>query len=192
MLWQDLIDRYLLSLFLKGDKYCTLVSLRRDLHWSPFNRSCQKSWWGGSHLWAHVLWRLWKCESCPPRHVFITDKQSLSCKLIVFSTFNVFSFRLTYVVSMRCVCVLQDVKWSDFGFEGRNGRESTLWIGTEGANTPCHLDSYGCNLVLQVQGRWEGFTAFNAPKLPDNKSDGWFYFLPHITRGSDPDRGAMQ
>ncbi|XP_062972753.1 HSPB1-associated protein 1 isoform X2 [Elgaria multicarinata webbii] len=47
----------------------------------------------------------------------------------------------------------QDIRWSDFGFSGRNGRESTLWIGTAGANTPCHLDSYGCNLVLQVQGR---------------------------------------
>ncbi|XP_053116157.1 HSPB1-associated protein 1 isoform X2 [Hemicordylus capensis] len=47
----------------------------------------------------------------------------------------------------------QDVRWSDFGFFGRNGRESTLWIGSAGANTPCHLDSYGCNLVLQVQGR---------------------------------------
>ncbi|XP_034740660.1 HSPB1-associated protein 1 homolog isoform X1 [Etheostoma cragini] len=49
--------------------------------------------------------------------------------------------------------MFEDVKWSEFGFEGRNGRESTLWIGTAGANTPCHLDSYGCNLVLQVQGR---------------------------------------
>ncbi|XP_041858393.1 HSPB1-associated protein 1 homolog isoform X2 [Melanotaenia boesemani] len=49
--------------------------------------------------------------------------------------------------------MFEDVKWSDFGFEGRNGRESTLWIGTVGANTPCHLDTYGCNLVLQVQGR---------------------------------------
>ncbi|XP_063144866.1 HSPB1-associated protein 1 isoform X2 [Candoia aspera] len=47
----------------------------------------------------------------------------------------------------------QDIRWSDFGFPGRNGRESTLWIGSTGANTPCHLDSYGCNLVLQVQGR---------------------------------------
>ncbi|XP_076012749.1 HSPB1-associated protein 1 homolog [Genypterus blacodes] len=49
--------------------------------------------------------------------------------------------------------IFEDVMWSDFGFKGRNGRESTLWIGTEGANTPCHQDSYGCNLVLQVQGR---------------------------------------
>ncbi|XP_068921036.1 HSPB1-associated protein 1 isoform X3 [Petaurus breviceps papuanus] len=46
--------------------------------------------------------------------------------------------------------VLQNVVWSDFGFPGRNGRESTLWIGSLGANTPCHLDSYGCNLVFQV------------------------------------------
>ncbi|XP_044525984.1 HSPB1-associated protein 1 isoform X2 [Gracilinanus agilis] len=49
--------------------------------------------------------------------------------------------------------VLQNVVWSDFGFPGRDGRESTLWIGSLGANTPCHLDSYGCNLVFQVQGR---------------------------------------
>ncbi|XP_035310420.1 HSPB1-associated protein 1 isoform X2 [Cricetulus griseus] len=49
--------------------------------------------------------------------------------------------------------VFQEVMWSDFGFPGRNGQESTLWIGSLGAHTPCHLDSYGCNLVFQVQGR---------------------------------------
>ncbi|XP_072902245.1 HSPB1-associated protein 1 homolog isoform X4 [Hemitrygon akajei] len=49
--------------------------------------------------------------------------------------------------------LFQDIIWSDFGFPGRDGRDSTLWIGSEAANTPCHLDSYGCNLVLQVQGR---------------------------------------
>lgn len=49
--------------------------------------------------------------------------------------------------------MFEGIKWSEFGFEGRNGRESTLWIGTEGSNTPCHQDTYGCNLVLQVQGR---------------------------------------
>uniref|UniRef100_A0A1A8F8V2 Hspb associated protein 1 n=1 Tax=Nothobranchius korthausae TaxID=1143690 RepID=A0A1A8F8V2_9TELE len=46
--------------------------------------------------------------------------------------------------------MFEDVKWSDFGFEGRNGKESTLWIGVEAANTPCHQDTYGFNLVLQV------------------------------------------
>lgn len=63
--------------------------------------------------------------------------------------------------------MFEDVKWSEFGFEGRNGRESTLWIGTMGANTPCHLDSYGCNLVLQVQGRkrWHLFPPEDTSKL---------------------------
>ncbi|XP_029461076.1 HSPB1-associated protein 1 isoform X2 [Rhinatrema bivittatum] len=72
---------------------------------------------------------------------------------------------------------LQDVVWSDFGFPGRNGQESTLWIGTTEANTPCHVDSYGCNLVMQVQGRkrWHLFppedTAFLYPtRIPYEES----------------------
>ncbi|XP_061226086.1 HSPB1-associated protein 1 isoform X3 [Neopsephotus bourkii] len=71
----------------------------------------------------------------------------------------------------------QDIRWSDFGFPGRSGKESTLWIGSEGANTPCHLDSYGCNLVLQVQGRkrWHlfppGDTSFLYPtRIPYEES----------------------
>ncbi|XP_016055421.1 PREDICTED: HSPB1-associated protein 1 isoform X2 [Miniopterus natalensis] len=62
---------------------------------------------------------------------------------------------------------IQDVLWSDFGFCGRNGRESTLWIGSLGAHTPCHLDSYGCNLVFQVQGRkrWHLFPPEDTPFL---------------------------
>ncbi|OPJ79827.1 HSPB1-associated protein 1 [Patagioenas fasciata monilis] len=73
--------------------------------------------------------------------------------------------------------IFQDVRWSDFGFPGRGGKESTLWIGSEGANTPCHLDSYGCNLVLQVQGRkrWHlfppGDTSFLYPtRIPYEES----------------------
>ncbi|XP_058665611.1 HSPB1-associated protein 1 isoform X1 [Ammospiza caudacuta] len=73
--------------------------------------------------------------------------------------------------------IFQDVRWSDFGFPGRSGKESTLWIGSEGANTPCHLDSYGCNLVLQVQGRkrWHlfppGDTSFLYPtRIPYEES----------------------
>ncbi|XP_071943501.1 HSPB1-associated protein 1 homolog isoform X2 [Antedon mediterranea] len=49
--------------------------------------------------------------------------------------------------------ILKEVCWSTLGFEGRDGYDSTLWIGSEGANTPCHYDSYGCNLVLQVVGK---------------------------------------
>lgn len=61
--------------------------------------------------------------------------------------------------------MFQDVVWADFGFPDRNGRESTLWIGTQGANTPCHVDTYGCNLVVQVQGRkkWYMFPPEDTP-----------------------------
>ncbi|XP_059776963.1 HSPB1-associated protein 1 isoform X2 [Balaenoptera ricei] len=63
--------------------------------------------------------------------------------------------------------IFQDVIWSDFGFPGRNGQESTLWIGSMGAHTPCHLDTYGCNLVFQVQGRkrWHLFPPEDTPFL---------------------------
>nr|XP_020039001.1 HSPB1-associated protein 1 isoform X2 [Castor canadensis] len=63
--------------------------------------------------------------------------------------------------------IFQGVIWSDFGFPGRNGQESTLWIGSLGAHTPCHLDSYGCNLVFQVQGRkrWHLFPPEDTPFL---------------------------
>ncbi|XP_073501816.1 HSPB1-associated protein 1 isoform X2 [Phyllobates terribilis] len=73
--------------------------------------------------------------------------------------------------------MLQEVSWADFGFPGRDGRDSTLWIGSRGANTPCHIDSYGCNLVLQVQGRkkWRLFppedTAYLYPtRIPYEES----------------------
>uniref|UniRef100_A0A1B6DNQ4 Cupin-like domain-containing protein n=1 Tax=Clastoptera arizonana TaxID=38151 RepID=A0A1B6DNQ4_9HEMI len=50
--------------------------------------------------------------------------------------------------------ILQGISWTDLGFEGKGGKDSTIWIGSEGANTPCHMDTYGCNIVAQVYGRY--------------------------------------
>lgn len=44
--------------------------------------------------------------------------------------------------------------WSRFGFD-QGALDSTIWIGSKGAHTNCHRDSYGCNLVTQVHGRKE-------------------------------------
>ncbi|XP_041940615.1 HSPB1-associated protein 1 homolog isoform X1 [Alosa sapidissima] len=73
--------------------------------------------------------------------------------------------------------MFKEVVWSDFGYPGRNGAASTLWVGAEGANTPCHLDTYGFNLVFQVQGRkrWHLFppedTSFMYPtRIPYEES----------------------
>ena len=51
--------------------------------------------------------------------------------------------------------IIKSIDWSVFGFESRNGNQSTLWIGSEGACTPCHYDTYGCNLVAQLWGTKE-------------------------------------
>jgi hypothetical protein len=50
---------------------------------------------------------------------------------------------------------LAAVDWGRFG-QRADGGDSTLWLGSRGAWTQCHQDSYGCNLVAQLHGekRW--------------------------------------
>ncbi|CAF4207556.1 unnamed protein product [Adineta steineri] len=45
------------------------------------------------------------------------------------------------------------INWSDMGLKDRCGKESTLWIGSQGSHTPCHYDTYGINFVAQIVGR---------------------------------------
>ncbi|XP_063222615.1 HSPB1-associated protein 1 isoform X2 [Bacillus rossius redtenbacheri] len=49
--------------------------------------------------------------------------------------------------------VVEAVSWASLGFPEKTGSDSTLWIGSTGAHTPCHADTYGCNLVAQIMGR---------------------------------------
>ena len=53
----------------------------------------------------------------------------------------------------------QSVDWTCCGFPGRSGDNSTIWIGSAEASTPCHVDTYGCNLVAQIYGtkKWTLF-----------------------------------
>lgn len=52
-----------------------------------------------------------------------------------------------------CPSKLQDVSWASLGFPERSGEQSTFWMGSDEAFTPCHYDSYGCNLVAQLYGK---------------------------------------
>ena len=63
--------------------------------------------------------------------------------------------------------LLPAIDWSPFGFEGRGGADSTLWAGSDEAYTPCHYDTYGCNLVAQIWGRkkWTLFPPSDSPHL---------------------------
>ena len=65
----------------------------------------------------------------------------------------------------------QSVTWDCFGYPQRTGNESTIWIGSAGASTPCHIDTYGCNLVAQIYGRKK-----------------WTLFPPNETRNLYPTR----
>ncbi|KOC59688.1 HSPB1-associated protein 1 [Habropoda laboriosa] len=48
--------------------------------------------------------------------------------------------------------IINSVNWKRFGID-KTGNDSTVWIGSKGAHTNCHQDSYGCNLVAQIHGR---------------------------------------
>ena len=59
------------------------------------------------------------------------------------------------------------VTWEPFGFKGRGSRQTTFWCGTSGSYTPCHFDTYGCNVVVQLHGhkRWTLFSPDDTPYL---------------------------
>ncbi|CAL1675198.1 unnamed protein product [Lasius platythorax] len=52
--------------------------------------------------------------------------------------------------------IVESFNWLKFGIDkefGKNGLHSTIWIGSKGAHTDCHWDTYGYNLVAQIHGR---------------------------------------
>ncbi|CAH0594157.1 unnamed protein product [Chrysodeixis includens] len=48
------------------------------------------------------------------------------------------------------------ISWKEFGFPEKDASDTTLWVGSKGAHTPAHIDTYGVNVVTQVYGtkRW--------------------------------------
>lgn len=53
--------------------------------------------------------------------------------------------------------IIESFNWLKFGIDkefGKNGLHSTIWIGSKGAHTDCHWDTYGYNLVAQIHGRF--------------------------------------
>lgn len=46
----------------------------------------------------------------------------------------------------------EKVDFTALGFE--EAKDILFWIGSRGANTPCHYDTYGFNIVVQVFGRF--------------------------------------
>lgn len=48
--------------------------------------------------------------------------------------------------------IREDIDFSYFGFPNTS-EDCNFWLGSKNSNTPCHYDTYGCNIVVQVFGR---------------------------------------
>lgn len=91
----------------------------------------------------HPQWeRYTNSKQIPTKELFSQSSQQLE-------TWAYYDYKYMHQV-MPDLC--SKFPWDDFGFAGRDGQESTLWVGTSHAHTPCHRDTYGCNLVAQLYG----------------------------------------
>jgi len=111
----------------------------------------------------------WLEQKAEPFSEDIPEKRKcLSNELLKYSRSNYWAY-----ADYKYLCNLLEeapeldhlTDWSVFGIEMET-RDSTLWVGSDGAYTPCHFDTYGCNLVAQLSGqkRWLLFP----PKDTDN------------------------
>eukprot|EP00049_Salpingoeca_infusionum_P008413 m.138091 g.138091 ORF g.138091 m.138091 type:complete len:294 (-) comp14008_c0_seq6:333-1214(-) len=58
-------------------------------------------------------------------------------------------------------------QWETIGVANAKHENSAFWLGTPGAQTRCHYDSYGVNVVVQLHGtkRWVLFPPQDSPYL---------------------------
>uniref|UniRef100_A0AC34GRQ4 JmjC domain-containing protein n=1 Tax=Panagrolaimus sp. ES5 TaxID=591445 RepID=A0AC34GRQ4_9BILA len=90
--------------------------------------------------------------------------------------------------------VTEALSFDKLGIKGEFNDE-TIWIGSPGAYTPCHYDSYGYNLHLQLKGtkRWIVFppeTQLSPSRIPYEEST--IYSLCDIIGGQLPSYGPQK
>uniref|UniRef100_A0A8D8SX04 HSPB1-associated protein 1 n=1 Tax=Cacopsylla melanoneura TaxID=428564 RepID=A0A8D8SX04_9HEMI len=93
----------------------------------------------------------WESKCCYKNHLieqFLHHVEEMSTNQWMY-------FDYKHVAECLVEEVIEQVQspWELVGFPERTLRDTTLWIGSKGAHTPCHYDTYGCNLVAQVIGR---------------------------------------
>lgn len=89
------------------------------------------------------------------------DQQSELASVDALTHFAYSSYNYMSKVFQDLPSITESVDWKVFGFPGRKGKDSTMWLGSEGSNTPCHQDTYGYNMVAQLIGKksWTMFPA---------------------------------
>jgi len=97
--------------------------------------------------YSHPQWeRFTKVEEVPTKTMF---NEKLRHSFVPEHSWAYFDYK--YMCTEVDPDVLSFFSWEKFGVKN-SGFDSTLWVGTEGAHTPCHQDTYGENLVGQLVG----------------------------------------
>jgi len=102
--------------------------------------------WEGNCQYIHATLKdfiLWKDDekNCGPfAHYSIED----------FWAYADYMYAKDMFSSVSSYDIFKEVNWSNLGFSESEGQDMAVWIGSKGAHTVCHYDTYGYNLVFQV------------------------------------------
>ena len=101
-----------------------------------------------THLKDYIQWTQLDANGCDSVNPFRKYPKS---DFWVYSSYNYMGKMFAHNKQ-----IIESVKWSDLGLDSKldsNATNSTIWIGSDGAFTPCHQDSYGYNFVAQISGK---------------------------------------
>nr|CAD7202661.1 unnamed protein product [Timema douglasi] len=155
--------------FRRGQKKVTEWQLQEG-HLKPPLLCCKRQWKkeaiyypfhlasGHTRVWSHTNHALSDvCLDCSPQwERGCSTEQLTMAEFFLEDTSDswlYFDYKYMHEWFQDHPNILQAVSWANLGFPERTGSESTMWIGSSGAHTPCHIDTYGCNIVAQVMGR---------------------------------------
>jgi len=86
---------------------------------------------------------------------FSTPQQPCSSSLFEFPASDFWVYSDYNYLSKLCAEapeLLDNIDWSILGFGHQSSQDSALWMGSVGAFTPCHQDTYGFNIVAMLSG----------------------------------------
>ncbi|XP_047994667.1 HSPB1-associated protein 1 homolog [Leguminivora glycinivorella] len=93
---------------------------------------------------------------------------------------------------------LKEVSWQKFGYPDKGAADSTLWVGSSGAHTPAHQDTYGYNIVAQLYGkkRWILFPpesgGMKPTRVPYEESSVYSELNFHCPNNMEPFNGLSR
>lgn len=83
-------------------------------------------------------------------HIYADDDKTTTDDDVAAGDWASFSYRMIGDLPAEC---RRGIGLEALGLDRNAAEEFSFWLGSRGAHTPCHYDTYGCNVVVQVYGR---------------------------------------